>query len=200
MRATVRRVCCAAGGEGCRLYRVPAGVRSAGIAVPPRSGSGVRETPLACGLARLLSIDKRGHAGETPHDAHAIPRPFGARSALAHGAKAVFELLPGVRQRSALLLRETTQDAHPADDCQKGRPRSLGRSAQERRVAHATVPDDAHLVRPKWTTQVLYLCRRRGAILVAREALVPSATHPVSLLAWERLKENAGEPQTSSLI
>ena len=47
-------------------------------------------------------------------------------------------------------------------------------------MAHATVPDDAQLVRPKWTTQVLYLCRRGGAILIAREALVPSATHPVS--------------------
>ena len=83
---------------------------------------------------------KMGHAGETPHDAHAIPRPFGARLALAHGAKAVFELLPGARQRSALLLRETTKDAHPADDCQKGRPRSLGRSAQERQAARATRP------------------------------------------------------------
>ena len=97
-------------------------------------------------------------------------------------------MLPGARQRSALLLHETTQDAHPADDCQKGRPRSLGQSAQERRVAHATVPDDAHLVRPKWTTQVPYLCRHRGAILIAREALVLDATHPVSSFSLGTLK------------
>ena len=134
------------------------------------------------------SLPTVGHAGDTPHDARAIPRPFGARLALAHGVEAVFELLPGARQRSALLLHETTQDAHPADDCQKGRPRSLGQSAQERRVAHATVPDDAHLVRPKRATQVPYLCRHRGAILIAREALVQNATHPVSSSSQGTLK------------